>query len=118
VDWLLWFHGFEAAELVSETSAYLCLDIDPKLAWALAHRMDVNRSEREMLLRVPGTGVRSVERILVARRHRQWRLADLAQIWLSLAKISPFVGTADHSAKGLDTAGLAAPKPRQLDLLS
>ena len=51
--------------------------MDPKLAWALAHReqfpVDVNRAPREMLLRVPGLGVKSVDRLILARRHRRLR---------------------------------------------
>ena len=48
------------------------LEIDPKLAWALQHRalfpVDVNTASREMLLRVPGMGVKSVARVLAARK--------------------------------------------------
>ena len=55
----------------------LDLEVDPKLAWALAHRdqfpVEVNRASREMLLRVPGFGTRSVDRMLAARRHRTLR---------------------------------------------
>ena len=58
-DWLLRFYGFELGEITSVTEdGNLDLQIDPKLAWALAHRglfpIDVNRDSREMLLRVPG----------------------------------------------------------------
>ena len=60
----------------------LSLDIDPKLAWALAHRdrfpVDLNRAPREMLLRVPGLGVKAVDRLLQARRVRALRSADLS----------------------------------------
>ena len=56
------------------------LDVDPKLAWALAHRerfpVDLNRAPREMLLRVPGLGVKTVDRLLQARRVRRVRAAD------------------------------------------
>ncbi len=74
-DWLMRFYGFNVDEIVPEAAAMLDLRVDPKLAWALAHRsefpMDVNRAAREQLLRVPGFGVRSVDRILQARRHRR-----------------------------------------------
>jgi putative DNA modification/repair radical SAM protein len=69
-DWLMRFYGFAADELTA-VSENLSLDYDPKLAWALAHRelfpVDVNRASREQLLRVPGLGVRNVERILTVR---------------------------------------------------
>jgi predicted DNA-binding helix-hairpin-helix protein len=103
----------------------LDLAIDPKLAWALEHRedfpMDVNRASREQLLRVPGFGVRSVDRILQARRHGRLRMADLGRLRLPIAKIAPFVVTADHRPRVLDRADLAgrlAPRPRQADLFA
>jgi predicted DNA-binding helix-hairpin-helix protein len=92
----------------------LDLKLDPKLAWALAHRerfpVDINRASREELLRVPGLGVRTVERLLSARRHRRVRMDDLARLRLPLAKLAPFVATADHRPRGLDSAAL----PRRL----
>src|SRR6476661_5886433 len=61
-DWLMRFYGFDAGEIVDEAAGMLPLDIDPKLAWALRNRdkfpVDVNRAERELLLRVPGLGVK------------------------------------------------------------
>ena len=103
----------------------LPLDIDPKLAWALAHRedfpVDVNRASREMLLRIPGLGVKSTDRLILARRHRRLRMADLARLRLSLAKLAPFIITADHTPGAtLDSAALAArmaPRATQLALL-
>ena len=66
----------------------LSLEIDPKLAWALAHRerfpVDLNRAPKEMLLRVPGLGVKSVGRVLQARRVRRLRAADLERMHLPL----------------------------------
>ena len=63
------FYGFAPKEImqVTETDGMLPLDIDPKLAWALKFRelfpIDVNRSSREMLLRVPGLGVRLTDEV-------------------------------------------------------
>ena len=57
-DWLMRFYGFAHDEIVGAESGMLALDVDPKLAWALAHResfpVDLNRAPKEMLLRVPG----------------------------------------------------------------
>src|SRR5689334_3494371 len=82
-DWMLRYYGFSATEITSGNAGMLDLDIDPKLAWALAHReqfpVDVNTASREMLLRVPGLGVRNVKRILATRRQRTIRFADLAK---------------------------------------
>ncbi len=101
-DWLVRFYGFEAEELVEGPTASLDLEIDPKLAWALRHRerfpVDVNTAPREDLLRVPGLGVRSVDRIVSARRHRALRMADLARLRAVVRKAAPFLVTADGAA--------------------
>jgi putative DNA modification/repair radical SAM protein len=112
-DWLLRFYGFEAEEvLAGGADGMLDLGIDPKLAWALKHRerfpVDVNRAPREMLLRVPGLGARTVERLLSARRHHAIRSEDLARLRLPLGKLLPFLVTADHHPRTsvLDRADL------------
>ncbi len=123
-DWLMRFYEFTADELALDGAGNMDLSMDPKLAWALAHReefpMDVNRAPRERLLRVPGMGVKSVDRLIRARRHQRLRLADLARLRLPMAKVAPFVVAADHQPGGLlDSARLAqrlVPKPRQADL--
>jgi putative DNA modification/repair radical SAM protein len=116
-DWLLRFYGFTDDELATGADGNMPLDMDPKLAWALAHRerfpVDVNLAPREALLRVPGVGVRSVDRILIARRHRRLRLDDLARLRLSLPKVSPFVVTADHTPKLIDSPKLTALLPQR-----
>jgi putative DNA modification/repair radical SAM protein len=124
-DWLLRFYGFEVGEILTPGSPNLDLALDPKLAWALRNRglfpADVNRAPREVLLRVPGLGVRNVERILRARRHGRLRLADLVRLGLPMKKVLPFLEAADHTpAKlGLDDARLRErflPPARQLEL--
>jgi putative DNA modification/repair radical SAM protein len=121
-DWMLRFYGFAAGELRTEADGNLPLEMDPKLAWALAHReafpVDVNRAPREALLRVPGLGTRNTERILLARRHRRLRCADLARLRLSLPKLLPFVVTADHVPRGLDSPHLRRALPRQGELFA
>jgi len=120
-DWLMRFYGFAHDEIVGAQDGMLALDIDPKLAWALAHRecfpVDLNRAPKEMLLRVPGLGVTSVKRLLQARRTRAIRADDLARLNVPLKNVLPFV-TVPGAAAGhrLDAADLAArlrPKPRQ-----
>jgi predicted DNA-binding helix-hairpin-helix protein len=100
-DWLLRFYGFSVDEIADAgTGGMLDLEIDPKLAWALKHRerfpVDVNRADRELLLRVPGLGQRAVDRILAARRHATLRLADLGRLTAGLKRVKPFVVTPDH----------------------
>lgn len=125
-DWLLRFYGFSAEEIATGTrQGHLDLEIDPKLAWALQHRglfpLDVNRAPREMLLRVPGFGVRTVDRIIAARRTRALRFEDLLRIGALMKKARPFVSLPGWTPRGLtDSADLRArfsPPPEQLQLL-
>ncbi|WP_335948840.1 putative DNA modification/repair radical SAM protein [Salipiger bermudensis] len=124
-DWLLRFYGFELGEIASATkSGHLDLEIDPKLAWALANRhrfpIDVNRAERELLLRIPGVGTKSVGRILATRRHRALRYEDLRRMGVNLKQARPFLTALDWRPRGLDAADLRArfaPPPEQLQLL-
>ncbi|WP_333712432.1 putative DNA modification/repair radical SAM protein [Yoonia sp.] len=124
-DWLLRFYGFAVDEITAaRPDGNLDLEVDPKLAWALQNRhlfpVDVNRAPREMLLRVPGLGTRSVGRILTTRRHRTLRYADLQRLGASLKKARAFITTRDWSPGGLtDSADLRArfaPPPEQLSL--
>ena len=114
-DWLLRFYGFELAEILAGgQGGMLELGIDPKLAWALKHRerfpVDLDRAPREALLRVPGLGKKTVDRLLSARRHAAIRAADLARLRLPLRTILPFVVTSDHRPRGgvLDRTDLRA----------
>jgi putative DNA modification/repair radical SAM protein len=100
-DWLLRFYGFAHEEIIVPGSAgMLDLEVDPKLAWALANRqhfpVNLNRASKEWLLRVPGLGVRSVQRLLAARRVRSLRRADLEQLHVASAKVLAFVELADY----------------------
>jgi putative DNA modification/repair radical SAM protein len=100
-DWLYRFYGFSAGEIAaSMTDGMLDLAIDPKLAWALRNRarfpIDVNTAPREELLRIPGLGKRTVDRILVSRRHCTLRLDDLARLSSALRRARPFIVTPDH----------------------
>ncbi|QLH16096.1 putative DNA modification/repair radical SAM protein [Paracoccus pantotrophus] len=125
-DWLLRFYGFSAEEIATGTKAgHLDLEIDPKLAWALQHRglfpLDVNRATREMLLRVPGFGTRTVDRILVARRAHGLRYEDLTRMGALMKKARPFITLPGWTPSGLtdspDLRARFAPPPQQLSLL-
>lgn len=125
-DWLLRFYGFDVDEIAAGADAgMLDLEVDPKLAWALKHRerfpVDVNRADRELLLRVPGLGVKAVDKILVARRHRRLGLDDVARLAGSVKRSRAFLVTADHTPGALlDRADLRTrlvqPKAEQLSL--
>ena len=127
-DWLMRFYGFKPAEVVAATdeAGMLPLDIDPKLAWALKFReqfpVDVNRAPREMLLRIPGLGVKAVDRIIASRRWRRLGLDDVGRLTVSVAKVRPFITTADWAPTLLtdraDLRALVAPKRQQLELFA
>ncbi|MDP9170961.1 MAG: biotin synthase, partial [Acidobacteriota bacterium] len=123
-DWLMRFYAFNAAELVTEADGNLSLEHDPKMAWALRHRdffpVDVNAASREALLRVPGLGVRNVDRIVKIRRFHKVTLEDLRRLRASVKKMEPFLVTADTAPTALDqlSAKIAARvrQPQQLHL--
>lgn len=126
-DWLMRFYGFSAAEVADAAdpvTGMMPLDMDPKLAWALRFRdrfpVDVNRASREMLLRIPGFGTQTVDRILASRRWRRLSLADVGRLTVSLAKVRPFIVAADWRpvalADRLDLKPLVTPAPAQLEL--
>lgn len=100
-DWLLRFYKFQASEIVNEAAPELPLDIDPKTAWALRNRdffpIDVNLASREQLLRIPGFGVRNVERILKMRPYKKINLLDLGKLRIPLKRAKYFIITADHN---------------------
>ena len=113
-DWLYRFYGFTLDDIVAATDeGMLDLAVDPKTSWALKHRdrfpLDVNRADRESLLRVPGLGVKGVDRILSSRRHGRLRLDDLRRLTRSLRQMTPFVTTPDWRPTAvLDDRRLAA----------
>ncbi len=122
-DWLLRFYGFTTAEIFDSTERNLPLDKDPKLAWALRHReffpVDINAAPREALLRVPGLGVRNVQRIIRARRYRRLSLDDVRKLGAAVNRAKFFVVARDHNPElhALDSPKLPekfTPQPQQL----
>jgi putative DNA modification/repair radical SAM protein len=105
-DFLVRGYGFHAGELLP-SAGNLALDIDPKLAWALAHRehfpLDLNSADLAMIMRVPGIGLRNAKRLVELRRARRIRYGDLARMRCSMEKIKPFIITADYRPQN-DTA--------------
>jgi len=122
-DWLMRFYGFDVAELTTPAEPDLPLGIDPKLAWALRHReqfpVNINKAAREMLLRVPGLGVKNVDRILQVRRWHELRLADLTRLRVPMKKTLPFIIAADHTPHLLEGARLPlVRREKQLELFA
>jgi predicted DNA-binding helix-hairpin-helix protein len=118
-DWLMRFYGFGHEEIVSGADGLLRLDVDPKLAWALAHAerfpVDLNRAPREALMRVPGLGVRAVDRLLQARGVRRIRADDLRRLHVPARKVLPFVVADGHRPAGPpQAASFSAPLQARL----
>ena len=94
-DWLMRFYGFEASEIVDEEHPFLDPLLDPKVSWALQHPelfpIEVNTAPYEMLLRVPGLGVRGARRLVRARRHVTLSHDSLAALRLQLKRMQYFI---------------------------
>lgn len=94
-DWLLRFYGFEAGELLSEDRPNFNMLFDPKCDWALRHLelfpVEINRASYQTLLRVPGIGVKSAQRIVKARRLGSLDFQDLKRMGVVLKRALYFI---------------------------
>jgi putative DNA modification/repair radical SAM protein len=103
-DWLLRYYGFTADEIADEGAPSLDEALDPKTAWALRNMhlfpVDVNKADYERILRIPGVGVRSAKRIVVARRARRLRHEDLKRLGVVMKRATHFL-TCDGRAEGI-----------------
>ena len=94
-DWLLRFYGFNSDELLSEDKPDFDLLLDPKCDWALRNidkfPIEINRAEYHMLLRVPGIGVKSAQRIVSSRRFCQLDFDDLKKLGVVLKRAKYFI---------------------------
>ncbi len=124
-DWLMRFYGYEVDEITTKSQPNLDLDIDPKLSWALRNRdffpIDLNKADYEVILRIPGLGVRNAKRIITARRFHHIRVNDLIKMRVNLKKCLPFMITSDHQPATLELdsekiRALHAPPAQQLEL--
>lgn len=122
-DWLLRFYGFAAAELLSEEQPDFDPLLDPKATWALRNLsrfpVEVNRADYELLLRVPGIGVRSARRILRARRAGPLGFDELKRLGIVLKRARFFLtakgrylGEGDIAVEALRDRLLALPEAR------
>ena len=94
-DWLMRFYGFNVNEILNHQHQTLDLDIDPKLSWALRNLhefpVDVNRANKRMLSRIPGVGMKSVNKILHARKFRKLNWDHLKKIGISMNRAQYFL---------------------------
>lgn len=94
-DWLLRFYKFRAEELLSEETPNFSTLIDPKCEWALRHMeffpVEINTAPYEIILRIPGIGVRSAQKIVKARRYTRLSFEDLKKMRISMKRAKYFV---------------------------
>ena len=112
-DWLMRFYGFDIRELLNNDFPSLDMDIDPKLSWALRNRhlfpVDINRAEKQLILRVPGIGLKSTHKILQARKFRKLNWDHLKKIGIAINRAKYFI-TCDSREKELKDISSASLK--------
>ncbi len=104
-DWLMRFYHFEARELLDEQTPNFDPYLDPKCAWALRHLdrfpLEINRADYELLLRVPGIGVKSARRIVKARREGPLDFDGLKKLGVVLKRAIYFIVCKGRSFPGI-----------------
>lgn len=126
-DWLMRFYKFEHDEILDAEHPNLDTDLDPKAMWALRHPeffpIDLQTADYEMILRVPGIGVKSAQLIVSGRRFGKIRLEQLKKMGVVMKRAKYFIFHPDTPAslrkiypEMLRPMLIAKPKPTQLDL--
>lgn len=102
-DWLLRFYGFTTDELLPENAPFFDADFDPKLSWALRNMhffpIDINKADKQLLLRVPGIGVSSVLKILQGRRFGKLGWQHLEKMGVALNRARYFISCGGMAEK-------------------
>ena len=126
-DWLLRFYQFKVDELVDDAYPNLDLEVDPKLSWALRHPehfpVDINKADYEMILRVPGIGVKSAKLIVASRRFSKLGFYELKKIGVVMKKAQYFITCSELPSRtvneltplGVRKLLLPSPKRRKTD---
>ena len=94
-DWLMRFYGFKVQELLNEANPHLDLEIDPKLGWALRNLasfpVDINKADLHLILRVPGIGLQSAQKIIAARKFHKLTWDHLNKIGIAINRAKYFI---------------------------
>ena len=121
-DWLIRLYGFSIDDLISSETPHLDLNIDPKQAFALRNPslfpIDINTADREMILRVPGIGLKSANRIVGLRRKGRLRVEHLKQLGVVISRAKPYIHcdglpTTQWTGAIAPTSPPAAKQPKQ-----
>ena len=94
-DWLMRFYGFKVEELLSPNDPNLDIDIDPKLGWAIKNLdqfpIDINKADLQLILRVPGIGIGSANKIVAARKFQRLNWEHLKKIGVAISRAKFFI---------------------------
>ncbi|MBD1391949.1 putative DNA modification/repair radical SAM protein [Mucilaginibacter glaciei] len=108
-DWLMRFYGFKVNEIVNTQQPHLDLDIDPKLGWAIrnmqAFPVDVNKADLQMILRVPGVGLLSAQKIVSARKFGKLNWDHLKKIGVAINRAKYFIVCQSNEFERRDLTG-------------
>jgi putative DNA modification/repair radical SAM protein len=113
-DWLIRFYKFRAEEIVNPSQPLLDSELDPKTSWALRNLqrfpVEINRADYETLLRIPGVGLKSAERLLAARRFGNLNFDDLSKLGVVLKRARYFITYQGNFLEKLDNDNLIRQK--------
>jgi len=108
-DWLMRFYGFKVQEILNDANPNLDVDIDPKLSWAIRNMqhfpVDINKADYRMILRIPGIGVMSAQKIVQARKFGKLRIDQLKKIGVAYNRAKHFILCADSPYQLKDYQG-------------
>ncbi|MCL1943482.1 MAG: putative DNA modification/repair radical SAM protein [Candidatus Azobacteroides sp.] len=94
-DWLMRFYHFNAYEIVDDQHPNLDLTMDPKLSYALRHPelypVNINTADYEIILRVPGIGVKSAQLIVASRRYGKINSEHLKKMGVVMKRARYFI---------------------------
>jgi putative DNA modification/repair radical SAM protein len=110
-DWLMRFYGFKVNEIVDGQNPLLDLDIDPKLSWGLRNLqvfpIDINKADLQLILRVPGIGLLSAQKIVSARQFGKLNWDQLKKIGVALNRAKYFITCNSSKFERRDLTGTA-----------
>ena len=112
-DWLMRFYGFAVDEIAPENEPFLDTELDPKMAYALRNPgmfpVEINTADYELILRVPGIGVKSAKMIVAARKHAFLTLENLKKMGVATNRAQYFI-----TCKGVLASQMPNAKPEQI----
>lgn len=118
-DWLIRFYKFTAEEIANPAAPELEVDLDPKTSWALRNLdnfpIEINRADYELLIRIPGVGLKSAERIITARRHGNLRMEELSRLGVVMKRARFFLTCQGRYLETIDNDRLIRQKMLELE---